>query len=153
MNIVVGPANVSEAEQLLELQYLCYRSEAAIYDDWSIPPLTQTLPELLEEYDDHEILVARLGSEVVGSVRGRLEDGACYVGRLVVHPRLQRKGIGTRLMRGLEERFPQAERYELFTGHLSEGDLRLYRCLGYEKVREQEVSPRLRLVCLKKTRK
>ena len=34
----------------------------------------------------------------------------------------------------------------------SEGNLRLYRRLGYEEVREQEVSPRLRLVYLEKAR-
>jgi hypothetical protein len=34
----------------------------------------------------------------------------------------------------------------------SEGNLRLYRRLGYEEVREQEVSPRLRQVYLEKAR-
>lgn len=88
----------------------------------------------------------------MGSYHGSLEHGMCRVGRLVVHPRLQRKGIGGRLMRELEGRFPAAERFELFTGHLSEGNLRLYRRLGYEDAREQEVSPRLRLVYLQKVR-
>ena len=152
MEVAIEPADVSEAEQILKRQYLCYQSEATIYDDWSIPPLTQTLRELLREYNDHEILVVRLGSEVVGSVRGRLKDGTCHVGRLIVHPRLQRRGIGARLMREIEGRFPQARRYELFTGHLSEGNLRLYRRLGYEVIREEDVSPRLRLVYLEKSR-
>lgn len=152
MDVVVGPASPGEAERILGLQRLCYRSEAALYDDWSIPPMTQTLPELLAEYEDHEVLVARLGDEVVGSARGRLEDGTCHIGRLVVHPRMQRRGIGARLMCELEGRFPQAEHYELFTGHKSEGNLRLYRRLGYEEVREREVSPRLRLVYLRKAR-
>jgi ribosomal protein S18 acetylase RimI-like enzyme len=151
MEVAIGPADVSEAEQILKLRYLCYQSEATIYDGWSIPPLTQTLREVLREYDDHELLVARLGSEVVGSVRGRLEGDTCHIGRLVVHPRLQRRGIGARLMREIEGRFPKARRYELFTGHLSEGNLRLYRRLGYEEVREEEVSPRLRLVYLEKS--
>ncbi len=146
----MGPASRDEAERILALQRLCYRSEAELYEDWSIPPLTQTLAELLAEYDDHEILVARLGNEVVGSVRGRQDDGTGYVGRLVVHPRIQRRGIGGRLMRELEGRFPRAERFELFTGHKSEGNLGLYRRLGYERVREREVSPRLRLVYLEK---
>ncbi len=52
----------------------------------------------------------------------------------------------------LEGRFSRAERFELFTGHKSEGNLRLYRHLGYEEVREQRVSPRLRLLYLQKAR-
>ncbi len=149
-DVEIGPARVEEAEQILKLQRLSYQTEAALYDDWTLPPLTQTLRELLEHYDDHTILVARLGDEVVGSVRAHLEDGTCQVGRLVVHPRLQRRGLGTRLMREIEASFPEAERFELFTGHLSEGNLRLYRSLGYEEVREEAISPTLRLVYLRK---
>jgi ribosomal protein S18 acetylase RimI-like enzyme len=152
MDVVIRSAVAGEAEQILGLQRLCYRSEAELYKDWSIPPMTQTLPELLAEYEDHEVLVARLGDEVVGSVRGREEGGTCRIGRLIVLPRLQRRGIGGRLMGELEGRFPRAERFELFTGHKSEGNLRLYRHLGYEEVREQQVSPRLRLVYLQKAR-
>ena len=149
-DIAIGPARVGEAQQILKLQYLCYQSEAAIYDDWAIPPLTQTLWQLLEEYDAGEVLVARVGEEVVGSVRGRLEGDTCQVGRLVVHPRLQGRGIGTRLMDAIEERFAEAERYELFTGHLSERNIRLYRRLGYQEFREEELSSRLRLTYLEK---
>jgi hypothetical protein len=53
--VVIGAARVDEAEQILELQRLSYRTEAALYDDWTLPPLTQTLRELLEQYDDHTI--------------------------------------------------------------------------------------------------
>jgi len=150
MDIAIGPARVGEAQQILKLQYLCYQSEATIYDDWAIPPLTQTLWQLLEEYDAGEVLVARVDEEVVGSVRGRLEGATCQVRRLVVHPHLQGRGIGTRLMTAIEERFVEAERYELFTGQLSEGNLRLYRRLGYREFREEELSPHLRLTYLEK---
>ena len=53
-------------------------------------------------------------------------------------------------MRVIEGRFSAADRYELFTGHLSERNIRLYRRLGYEKFREEAISPRLRLVYLEK---
>lgn len=147
---VIEPARVSEAEQILKLQFLCYQGEAALYEDYSIPPLRQTLWELLAEYDDHAVLVARFGEEVVGSVRARLEDETCHVGRLIVHPRLQRRGLGARLMREIEAVFPETGRYELFTGHLSEGNLRLYRRLGYAEFREEKLSLRLRLAYLEK---
>ncbi len=149
-DVLIGSARVEDAEQILKLQRLCYRPEAALYDDWTLPPLMQTLRELLAQYYDHTILAARLGEEVVGSVRARLEDGTCHVGRLVVHPRLQGRGLGTRLMREIEASLPEAERYELFTGHLSEGNFRLYRRLGYREFREEVVSPALRLVYLRK---
>lgn len=151
MDPAIRPARFADSAQILELQYLCYQSEAELYGDRQIPPLTQTLQSLRAEYDTHRILTAHLGgSEVVGSVRGRLIDGTCHIGRLVVHPRLRRRGLGTRLMRAIEEDFATAKRYELFTGHLSEDNLRLYHRLGYTGFREEVVSARLRLVYLEK---
>ena len=148
----IEPARIGDAEQILALQHLCYQAEAERYADYALPPLTQTLPSLLSEYDTHTILVARLGDRDVGSVRGRLADGSCLVGRLMVHPHVQRRGLGTRLMRAIEERFAACDRFELFTGHLSKGNLRLYQRLGYTTFREESVSARLRLVHLEKRR-
>ncbi len=152
MEIEIGSAGVSDAESILGLQLLCYQSEAEIYDDHEIPPLTQSLGDLLHEYDTRLILAAHRQNEVIGSVRGYLEDGTCHIGRLIVHPRLRRRGLGARLMYEIEERFATANRYELFTGHLSEENLRLYRRLGYSEFRREVVSPRLQLVYMEKSR-
>jgi ribosomal protein S18 acetylase RimI-like enzyme len=64
-------------------------------------------------------------------VRGRLAGDTCHVGRLAVAPDLQGSGVGTALLRAIEERFPGVPRFELFTGGRSEPNLRLYRRFGY----------------------
>ena len=150
MDVTIGPARVGDAEQILKLQYLCYQDEVALYDDWSLPPLTESLWSLLGAYDRQRILAARLGDEVVGSVRGTVVEGTCRIGRLAVHPRLRRRGLGTRLMAAIEGHCAGADRYELFTGHRSEANLRLYRRLGYAEFRREAISPRLQLVYLEK---
>ena len=68
-------------------------------------------------------------------MRARSEHGTCYFGRLIVHSRLQRRGLDLAHQARAEAGFPGAKRYELFTGHLSEGNLRLYRRLGYAEFR------------------
>jgi ribosomal protein S18 acetylase RimI-like enzyme len=148
--ISIGPARAGEAEQILKLQYLCFRYQAAIYDDWAMPPLTQTLGDLLQEYDHKKILVARLGGEVIGSVRAKMDGGACHIDRLMVHARRQGAGLGEGLMREIEADFPEAESFELFTGHKSESNLRLYRRLGYEAYREEVESLKVTLVHMRK---
>jgi ribosomal protein S18 acetylase RimI-like enzyme len=152
METRIVPARVRDAEAILKLQYLCYQTEAALYDDYTIAPLVQSLADLLAEYDTHRILVIRYGEEVVGSVRGQLVDGTCHIGRLCVHPRLQGQGLGTQLMHIIETDFIEAKRYELFTGHRSEQNLHLYHRLGYTDFREVTVSPNLRLIYLEKYR-
>lgn len=154
MSVTIGRANEADGEQILKLQYLCYQSEAELYGDYRIEPLTETLDALRAEMADGLVLVARLGEEIVGAVRGRTApDGTVAIGRLVVHPRLRRHGLGGRLLTAVEEELaasPGARRYRLFTGHRSEANLNLYRKLGYRAVGTEEVSRRLRLVTLEK---
>jgi hypothetical protein len=58
--------------------------------------------------------------------------------------------LGTQLMSTIEGCFPEARRYELFTGHLSEHNLSLYRQLGYVPIRREPVSEKITLVFLEK---
>ena len=150
MEITITSASKLDAENVLRLQQLCYQAEADIYGNYSIPPLTQTLDSLLAEFVSHRILIARMGSEIIGSVRARETETGCQIGRLMVHPQQQRQGIGSTLMRRIENDFARARRYELFTGHLSESNLRLYHHLGYREFKLESVSPDLTLVYLEK---
>ncbi|MFB7516672.1 GNAT family N-acetyltransferase [Streptomyces sp. NPDC056144] len=160
LSVTISAADARDAEHILKLQYLCYQSEAELYGDWSIEPLTQTLDALRAELAEGYGLVARLGDEVVASVRARLdEDGTVRIAKLIVHPRMQRHGLGTRLLDGIErhygsgaEQLPEvpAKRFQLFTGHRSEVNLRLYRSRGYEQVSTREIGPRITLVTLEK---
>ncbi|WP_043263555.1 GNAT family N-acetyltransferase [Streptomyces sp. CT34] len=153
-SVTISAATDDDAEQILKLQYLCYQTEAALYDDYAIEPLTQTLHALRAELGEGCVMVARLGQEVVGSVRGTVDpDGTAKIAKLIVHPRLQRHGLGGRLLAAVEERLAaerSAKRYRLFTGHRSEGSLRLYRSHGYAPVGTEQLTTRLSVVTLEK---
>lgn len=148
----IARADGADAAAILELQKLAYRSEAMLYDDWTLPPLTQTLESLADEIPQSVTLKAIEGARVVGSVRARETAGVCLVGRLVVHPEAQGRGIGTLMMREIEKAFPDAVKFRLFTGSRSEGNIRLYERLGYLRVREQVASPSVTLVFMEKNR-
>ncbi|MBD0712303.1 MULTISPECIES: GNAT family N-acetyltransferase [unclassified Streptomyces] len=160
LSVTISAAAARDAEHILKLQYLCYQSEAELYGDWSIEPLTQSLDALRAELDEGYGLVARLGDEVVASVRARLdEDGTVRIAKLIVHPRMRRHGLGGRLLDAIENHFatgadrlpaPPAKRFRLFTGHRGEGDLRLYRSRGYTRVATGEAGPAVTLVTLEK---
>lgn len=150
MDIILERATVQDVEAILQLQMLAYQQEAAIYNNYEIPPLLQTLQDLKEEFQTHTFLVAHSGHEIVGSVRALCRDGRCHVGRLIVHPTQQRRGLGSRLMTAIEAAFPEAQCYELFTGHRSEGNLRLYNRLGYREFKRVPAAPGLEIVFLQK---
>lgn len=148
MNIEL--ASIRDARAILDLQKLAYQSEAALYHDYTIPPLTQSLEEMQADFQDNLFLKASDERKIIGSVRGQMHQNTCLIGRLIVHPAHQGRGIGTALMDEIERRFRGAKRFELFTGHKSEGNLRLYERLGYRPFRRERVSDTLELVYLEK---
>ena len=76
--------------------------------------------------------------KIIGSVRGYLEDGTVYIGKLMVHPQDQGKGIGTKLLLSIEKEFP-GYRYELFTSTKSKRNIKLYEKLGYKVFSEKNI--------------
>ena len=96
--------------------------------------------------------VAELDGQIVGSVRAYDQESTCYIGRLIVHPNRQNRGLGTDLLQHIEAAFPQAVRFELFTGHLSARNLYLYRKLGYTEFGRQPISDALTMMFLQKLR-
>ncbi len=151
--LAIERAVVADAGAILALQKCAYRSEAEIYDDFAIPPLRQTLAEMQQDLVDQLVLKALLADRIVGSVRALERDGTCHIGRLIVDPERQNRGIGRRLLAAIEDHFPTARRYELFTGHRSERNLAFYRKLGYAAFRTETASGRLSVVYLEKMRR
>lgn len=143
-------ANIADAEKILELQKLAYQSEARIYNDWSIPPLTQTLEEIKEEFTENTFLKACESGKIIGSVKVTINNGNYEIGRLTVHPDLQGKGIGTQLMLAVEAEFPLARRFELFTGSKSVRNIHLYEKLGYKIYSRKQLSELVELVFMEK---
>lgn len=148
-DVRLGPLGAEAAGELLTLQRAAYVTEAQLYDDVRLPALVQSLDELSAELATARCTGAWLGTRLVGAVRTREDDGVLHVGRLVVAPDLQGRGIGSRLLRAAEED-TDAGTAALFTGHLSTANIRLYERNGYREQRREQVHPGLALVHLTK---
>jgi ribosomal protein S18 acetylase RimI-like enzyme len=130
--IKIEQAGKQDAESILKLQKESFLQEAEIYNDYQIKPLTVTFEEFLADFGTYSFLKAVLPSgEIAGTVRARLDGNTCSIGRLAVLPRHQNQGIGKLLMNAIGGRFPNAARFELFTGHKSVKNIHLYKKLGY----------------------
>jgi ribosomal protein S18 acetylase RimI-like enzyme len=148
--VAIRAASTEDAEEILVLQRLAYQSEARLYNDWSLPPLTQTMDSLRSEFTNSIVLKATLGERLVGSVRARQNGDVCVIGRLVVHPELQGQGIGSQLLRAIEARFSNVARFELFTGSKSEANIRLYQRHGYTITRTEKLSQTVSITFMEK---
>ncbi|MGK3954118.1 GNAT family N-acetyltransferase [Microbacterium sp. I2] len=132
-DLTVRPIRPDDAGEVLTLQRAAFVQEAQIYCTPQLPPLTQTLDELEAELVENLGCVAVDGTRIVGAVRARRDGELLLVGRLTIAPDQQGRGIGTRLLAAVEERGAAlgATEAELFTGSLSEANLRLYLREGY----------------------
>lgn len=143
-------AEPEDTGEILTVQRAAYVSEAQLYGDPFIPPLVESAEQIRKVIETGVVLVAREGERIVGSVRGQVSGTTCRVGRLVVAPDAQGRGVGGALLTALHHEVAAAVAFDLFTGHLSEGNLRLYRRHGYREIRRERMSDHLTLVHMRR---
>lgn len=131
-DLELRPISPADAGEVLTIQRAAFVSEALIYGDPDMPPLVQTLAELEAELQDAGGWVARVRGRLVGAIRTRQADGVLLIGRIAIAPDMQGAGIGQRLLEAAEQHSDAAEA-ELFTGSLSEANIRLYERCGYRQ--------------------
>ena len=149
MNSKIFKAELADLSPILQLQYLAYQSEAELFGSRDIPPLKQTLNEVIEEYNSGIILKMTDGDKIIGSVRAKECDGTVYIGKLMVHPDYRCRGYGSRLLAEIELYFPN-KRYELFTSTRSVNNIRLYQKAGYKPFKEKAINDELTFIYMEK---
>ena len=146
----IDTAGKDDLREILQLQYVAYQSEAALFGGKKSPPLTQSLEELTEEYEEGCVLkMSDQKGTILGSVRAKELDGTVYIGKLMVSPEHRGKGYGTRLLLSMEKRFAD-KRYELFTSTKSEANIKMYQRLGYRAFDTKKIDNELMFVYLEK---
>ena len=153
MDYIITKAESSDLKDILTLQKTAYQSEAEIYNDYTIPPLHQTIEEIKDEFQSQIFLKAVLQNKIIGSVRAYENNGTCFIGKLIVDTVYQNRGIGKKLMSEIEIRFGHVLRFELFTGNKSEKNMHLYNKTGYREFKRVKISDNLTLVFLEKLQK
>ena len=146
----IEQASKTDLSEILNLQRLAYQSEAILLNDFSIPPLLQTLEEVQQEFSNGVFLKAVTDGQIIGSVRGYVQDRTLNIGKLIVHPDFRGRGVGTQLLQAIEDACPDC-RYELFTSAKSEKNIRLYERQGYRRFAKKQISAELCFVYLEKT--
>lgn len=143
LETLLHPATVADAGELLTLQRACWVQEQLANPDTRIPALHEDLDEVLAWLGEWTTLVARSGGRLVAAVRGRRVGATTWdVGRLMVAPDLQGRGLGRALLTAVEAAAPaEVDRYVLFTGAGSARNLAMYRKAGYRLRPDLEAPP------------
>jgi tRNA (guanine37-N1)-methyltransferase len=129
----------SDTGEILTLQRCCWVAEAQANEGVPIPALLETLEDVRRSLDEWTTVVLRVEGRLVGSVRGRLaSDSVWDIGRLMVAPDLEGRGLGRWLLAHVEQLAPpEATSYRLSTGAGSERNHRMYEKAGYRRSPEE----------------
>ena len=98
----IQPARQQDLPEIMAVQRAAFEAEAQLVNDWNIPPLTQTLDELADDWRKGIMLMAvNEDGKIVGTVRGHKAPDGFYIGRLAVLPQWQGRGMGSALLEAI----------------------------------------------------
>ena len=132
---------LATAEQA-HLVHQITREAYAEYDGVLNPPsgaLSETVADVQQAMSKGGALLAWDNVQVVGAARFQTYPDYLYVGRVAVIPSQRRKGVGSALIRRIEEiaRERGFSHIQLGVRMALPGNLAFYRRLGYEVVRTE----------------
>jgi tRNA (guanine37-N1)-methyltransferase len=134
VDLEIRPATRADAGELFTLTRACWLQELWANPEVVIPALEESFDDAIRGVAEWTTFVARAGGRIVGSTRGRLAgDGTVWdVGRVMVAPDLQGRGLGRYLLELIEAAAPpEVTSYELWTGAKSVENIRMYKKAGY----------------------
>lgn len=128
-------AELADVGELLTLTHACWLSEGRLHHRFDIPPMLETYESLRDSLTQWDTYVVRMGGRLVGSVRGRRAEGAdtsWEIGRLMVAPDLQGRGLGRYLLEHIQRVIPSdTTQFELIAGINSLDNQRMYKKAGF----------------------
>ena len=147
---MIEKAKHDDLKEILDLQHLAYITEAKRFNNMNIQPLTETLNELIEEFNKGIVLKLTIDNKIVGSIRAYEKDDTAYIGKLMVHPEYRNKGYGSMLLKEIEECYKN-KRFELFTSTRSIENIRMYERVGYKPYKTEKIDNELEFIYLEKS--
>ena len=125
MEITISLSDSIERNEVLEL----YKT-----NNWSAANKPQSL--LLALNNSHSLVTAREATKLVG-IGNAISDNylVVYYPHMLVHPKHQRKGIGTKMMKALQSKYSGFHQQMLTA---DSGAIEFYKSLGFEKAGNTE---------------
>ena len=135
------------AQTILTIQHLAYRIEADLIGFNGIPPLHETIDDIL---NSEETFIGYYVEDVLaGALSYSVDDAILDIGRLIVHPDYFRRGIAKKLVQSVDT-VEGIQKIIVSTGALNHPARRLYEKLGYKLVEEIMLPEGVEIACYEK---
>jgi tRNA (guanine37-N1)-methyltransferase len=137
----------ADAAELFTLQRACWVQEQQANPGVEIPAHQESLADLQAWLQEWTTLVLRSSGRLIGAARAQQVGESWDIGRIMVAPDLQGRGIGRLLLTAIEQAAPaEVREFLLFTGAGSARNIRMYKKAGYRLIgADPEVAGAVRL--------
>ncbi len=125
------------AEKIFALQQSAYRVEADLTGFPELPPLKESLDDLMN--CGEQFLGFFAGDGILGAVSFKMTEEYIDIHRVMTDPRYFRKGIACRLLHYLEKNKANGKRLIVSTGAENRPAILLYEKLGFVKTSRETV--------------
>lgn len=123
----------------LEIGQYQNQNYSSVYEIWKMCNLSLGSSDTREQIDrfaqmnSQYFLIAKIDGKIIGTVMGAFDGRRGYVHHLAVHPDLQRRGIGSELMKELHQRFLASgvQKVHLFVENSNSKVIAFYKSLGW----------------------
>ena len=135
-----------EAPALLAIQKQAFYEDLLTYEDVTSSPVNESLERLQYKLAHFEHFTIWFDEEMIGGIDIRkLPNNHYRLNRICIANAFQNKGLGSQIIRLIEEAFPDAISWSLDTPHLNTRNHHFYEKLGYVKIGEHQISDKLTL--------
>lgn len=144
MEISIERANINDAAELIDVQ------NRGFYEDYQkyghCPSYNEPVGRILELIKNDVVYKIVLDGRIIGDVIIRIKEHQNYYLRVIaVIPEYWNQGIGTKVMKYIEEDNRDAKKWSLVTPHKSFRNHHFHEKMGYKKVGEIIYSEKLTL--------
>ncbi|MFF2176328.1 GNAT family N-acetyltransferase [Lysinibacillus sp. NPDC058147] len=147
MNIVIKRTNEIEAPILLEIQKEAFEDDLRKYEDHDTSPVNEPVERLLRKIELFKHYTIWHNNEIIGGIDVRdLKDNKYRLNRIFISKKYQNKGLGSQIMKLVEEEFPSAVEWVLDTPHLNIRNHHFYEKMGYKKIGQHQINEKLILI-------
>ncbi|MCR8643858.1 GNAT family N-acetyltransferase [Paenibacillus sp. N1-5-1-14] len=147
---LIDVTNIQDASEIIRVQVPAYKIEAAIIGFSDIPPLKETLDEIIQCKE--QFYGYYVDDELAGAISYQLEGNTLDICRLVVHPDHFRKGIASELLDFLLALELPYKRVIVSTGTLNTPAISLYKRFGFQEAGQIQINEQLSLINLEKNK-
>lgn len=103
----ITTASKNDVKEIFSLQKKAFEPVAKKINCYDIPQMKDTLDDVINTFNKTTTLkMLSDNGDIIGSINGQINDGVLHIGRLMVDPDYQHKGLGKMLLHHLENMMP-----------------------------------------------